>query len=89
LPQAAPKLADAIMEAVGTRLQQKPGDPGRSACGDNLFEPREDALRGSRQVRARGTSIALQLQKLPRLTIVASVLGAALAMGWAVKNRRR
>jgi NAD(P)-dependent dehydrogenase (short-subunit alcohol dehydrogenase family) len=89
LPQAAPRLADAIMEAVGTRVQQKPADAGSPSRQDNLFQPRDDALRGSQRVHARRTSIALQLQKLPQPAVVAGLLGAALAFDRLVSNRRR
>jgi NAD(P)-dependent dehydrogenase (short-subunit alcohol dehydrogenase family) len=89
LPQAAPRLADVIMEAVGTRVQQKPGDAGSPSRQDNLFEPRDDALRGSQRVHARRTSIALQLQKLPQPVAAAGLLGAAMVFGGLVKRRRR
>jgi NAD(P)-dependent dehydrogenase (short-subunit alcohol dehydrogenase family) len=81
MSQAAPRLTDVIMEALGTRAQQKPGDPGDGKRQDNLDEPRVDALRGSQHVHARGTSLALQLQKLPRPVVVAGVFGVALALG--------
>lgn len=88
LPQAAPRLADVIMEAVGTRVQQKPGDAGSPSRQDNLFEPRDDALRGSQRVHARRTSIALQLQKLPQPVAAAGLLGAAMVFGRLVRRRR-
>ncbi|ONF96547.1 SDR family oxidoreductase [Sphingomonas jeddahensis] len=89
LPQAAPRLADVIMEAVGTRVQQKPGDAGAPSRQDNLFEPRDDALRGSQRVHARRTSIALQLQKLPQPVAAAGLLGAAMVLGRLVRRRGR
>jgi NAD(P)-dependent dehydrogenase (short-subunit alcohol dehydrogenase family) len=90
LSRAAPRLADVIMEAVGTATQQKPGDPGDPARRDNLYEPRTDALRGSQHVHARGSSIALQLQKLPRSLLALALLGGAtaIALGNAVVKRR-
>ncbi|HEX8412262.1 MAG TPA: hypothetical protein VF637_00035, partial [Sphingomicrobium sp.] len=88
LPRAAPRLADAIMEAIGTRVQQKPGDAGSPSRQDNLFEPRDDALRGSQRVHARRSSIALQLQKLPQPALAAGLLGAALTLGRLVSRGR-
>ena len=81
--QAAPRLADAVMEAVGTRAQQKPDDAGDPARRDNLYEPRADALRGSQQVHARTSSVALQLQKLPQGLFTIGLIGAGtmLAVG--------
>ncbi|WP_375382664.1 SDR family oxidoreductase [uncultured Sphingomonas sp.] len=81
--QAAPRLADAVMEAVGTRAQQKPNDAGDPARRDNLYEPRADALRGSQQVHARTSSVALQLQKLPQGLFTIGLIGAGtmLAVG--------
>ncbi len=65
--QLAPRLTDAVMEAVGRVLQIKPGDAGRAAMHDNLYEPRQDGdTRGSQDVVVRRTSLALELQKLPR-----------------------
>jgi NAD(P)-dependent dehydrogenase (short-subunit alcohol dehydrogenase family) len=73
--QMAPRLTDLVMEAVGKPMQEKPGDPGRPARRDNLYEPREDgALRGSQSVYARRSSLALQAQKHRAAT-------AALALG--------
>lgn len=90
LSQAAPRLADLMMEAAGTRAQQKPDEPGDPARRDNLYDPRADALRGSQHVHARGASVALQLQKLPRSLITVGLLGAgaALVVGTRLARRR-
>ena len=90
LSQAAPRLADLIMEATGIRAQQKPDDPGDPTRRDNLYEPRADALRGSQHVHARGSSVALQLQKLPRSLITIGLLGAGavLVVGTRLARRR-
>lgn len=75
MSMVAPKATDLAMEVVGTRMQQRPSDPGDPARRDNLYEHRADgAVRGSQTVVARRTSVALQLQKLPP-----AVLGLALA----------
>jgi short-subunit dehydrogenase len=90
LPQAMPRLADRIMEAVGTAAQQKPGDPGDPRRRDNLYHPRPGALRGSQHVQARHSSIALQLQKLPGPIVALSLLGmgALLTVGRRATSRR-
>jgi NAD(P)-dependent dehydrogenase (short-subunit alcohol dehydrogenase family) len=90
LAQAAPRLTDKIMELTGKTLQQKPGDPGIRARRDNLYEARDDGLRGSLHVHARGSSVALQVQKLPRPMLALGLLGAgaAIAAGMAVRGRR-
>lgn len=88
LAQTAPRLTDRIMELAGRRLQQKPHDPGIPARRDNLHAPREDALRGSQDVRARGSSIALQVQKVPRPVLAIGVLATGMAVVAALKTRR-
>lgn len=90
MARAAPRLADVIMEGIGTRAQQKPGDAGDPTRRDNLYEPRTDALRGSQDVHARRSSIALQMQKLPQPLLALSLVaaGAALALGAVARNRR-
>lgn len=90
LAQVAPRLTDKIMELTGKTLQQKPGDPGIRARRDNLYEARDDGLRGSLDVHARGSSVALQVQKLPRPMLALGLLGAgaAIAAGMVVRSRR-
>jgi len=87
--QIAPGLTDAIMEMAGTELQQKPDDPGDPARRDNLYEPRADALRGSQRVRARRSSIALQLQKAGTPLAIATVLGTGAVLALAGRASRR
>jgi len=95
LAQAAPRLTDAIMERTGTSLQQKPGDAGDPARRDNLYHPRADALRGSQNVRARQSSVALQIQKAaqkagsPMLMLGMVGGGAALAVASRLLRARR
>jgi len=89
MSQAAPRLTDVIMETIGTRVQQKPADPGDAQRQDNLYEPRTDALRGSQHVHARRTSLALQLQKLPQPAMAIGVLGVAVAFGRIARGVRR
>jgi short-subunit dehydrogenase len=90
MARAAPRLTDAVMEVVGKVVQQKQNDPGDPARRDNLYDPRADGLRGSRDVIARRTSLAVQAQKLPLLGLGAgvAVIGAAIAFG-GVRLRRR
>jgi hypothetical protein len=82
LARLAPRLTDRVMEAAGARAQQRPGDPGDPARRDNLHAPRGDALRGSRPLRARGSSSLLQVQKRPIATLAAGLVatGAVLAV---------
>ena len=77
LAQSAPRLTDKIMELAGKTLQQKPGDPGMVERRDNLYEARDDGLRGSQDVHARGSSIALQVQNC----------GPTLALGCSARER--
>jgi short-subunit dehydrogenase len=86
LARIAPRLTDAIMEAVGTPMQQQPGDAGDPARRDNLHAPRVDALRGSRPVHARQSSVALQLQKHRGAVLAAGLLGTAIV---AARRHRR
>lgn len=90
LPQLMPRLADRILEKIGTVLQQKPGDPGDPRRRDNLYEPRPGALRGSQRVAARDSSVTLQLQKLPKPVLALSIfgVGALLAFGARAAVRR-
>ncbi len=90
LSQASPRLADLVMEAAGTRMQQMPDHPGDPARRDNLYEPRADGLRGSQPVHARRSSIALQMQKLagPLLAIGLVSASAAVAVGERMTRRR-
>jgi NAD(P)-dependent dehydrogenase (short-subunit alcohol dehydrogenase family) len=78
----APRATDLAMELVGTCIQQKPEDPGDPARRDNLYEHRPGAVRGSQNVVARRTSVALEIQKVPP-----AALGVALAVAGAVLAR--
>jgi NAD(P)-dependent dehydrogenase (short-subunit alcohol dehydrogenase family) len=89
LAQAAPGIADIIMKAVGTRAQQKPGDAGDPRRRDNLYRPRDDALRGSQEVTARNASLILQAQKLPRPLLAMGLAGATLALAFGVRAAAR
>ena len=88
LARAAPRLTDAIMDVAGTRLQQKPGDAGDPARRDNLYHPRSDALRGSQTVRARSSSVALQIQKAGSPMLVVGMLGGGAALAVAARMLR-
>jgi hypothetical protein len=80
LSQAAPRLTDFIMETVGTNVQQKPNDAGDPARRDNLYHPRADALRGSQNVHARQSSLALQIQKAASPLVMLALLGGGVLM---------
>jgi NAD(P)-dependent dehydrogenase (short-subunit alcohol dehydrogenase family) len=90
LAQIAPRVTDVIMEATGTTLQQKPGDPGDAARRDNLRHYRNDALRGSQNVHARRSSITLQIQKVPSPLLALAFMGAGATAAyklWASPRR--
>ena len=89
LARVAPRLTDAVMEVIGTRLQQQPDDAGDPARRDNLHAPRADALRGSRSVHARGSSIALQAQKRRGAVLVAGLIGVGAALAAARRRTAR
>lgn len=89
LGQMAPRLTDVIMEMAGTTLQQKPDDPGDATRRDNLHNPRTDALRGSQDVHARRSSVALQIQKAPAPFLALAVLGAGVSTLHCLRTRRR
>lgn len=82
--QVAPRLTDLAMEVIGTRMQQKPGDPGAADRRDNLHEPRSDgSVHGSQRVHTRKTSLALEAQKLPYVAGGAMALGVGALIGLA------
>lgn len=89
--QVAPRLTDLAMEVIGTRTQQKPGDPGEADRRDNLYEPRGDGqTHGSQRVHTRKTSLSLEAQKPPYLAggAVAPGLGALLGLSRVMLPRR-
>lgn len=79
--QVAPRLTDLVMEAIGTRMQQRPGDAGDTEARDNLDFPRKDGREhGSQDVATRETSLLLEIQKLP-MGVPLMVAGTGLAIG--------
>ena len=91
LSRAAPRIADRLMESAGIKVQQMPSDAGDPARRDNLNGPRIDALRGSQNVHARGSSVMLQVQKAPSrvLGLAALSIGAAVFIAKRVSEARR
>jgi len=86
----APRITDRIMELIGAPMQQKPGDPIDPSRADNLYQPREDALRGSQDVAARKHSLAVQVQKLPPVVALTGLAGLVVSgVALAVKAGRR
>ena len=80
--RAAPRLTDFVMEAVGTRMQQKPAEPGDPQRRDNLYEPKADGQRrGSQDVGARRSSFTLQVQKYPVRAGLMALVALAIAGG--------
>jgi NAD(P)-dependent dehydrogenase (short-subunit alcohol dehydrogenase family) len=89
--QVAPRLTDLAMEAIGTRIQQKPGDAGKPDRRDNLHEPRSDGqIHGSQHVHTRRTSLTLEAQKLPYVAagVVALGVGALVGLSRLLLPRR-
>jgi len=89
MARAAPRLTDRIMEIVGRRMQQKPGDAGEPGRRDNLYDARDDALRGSQTLHARHSSLAVQVQKLPKAAAGIVLIGAGVALAMNIASRRR
>jgi NAD(P)-dependent dehydrogenase (short-subunit alcohol dehydrogenase family) len=87
----APRATDVMMELLGTRVQQKRGDPGDPARRDNIYEHRADgALQGSQDVGARRTSLVVQIQKLPPAAVGLSLAAAgALLIKLAARSNKR
>ncbi|MET1755664.1 SDR family oxidoreductase [Novosphingobium sp. RD2P27] len=80
--QVAPRLTDLVMEAVGTRVQQRAADVQDSTKRDNLYEPRSDGkVCTDQHVMMRHHSLALQVQKLPKLGWIGLGVATALATG--------
>lgn len=88
LALGAPRLTDRIMEIVGRPMQQRADDTEIPDRRDNLYEPSVDALRGSQDVHARGSSLAVQAQKVPKRAIGMLLIGGAAAMAMTVRARR-
>jgi NAD(P)-dependent dehydrogenase (short-subunit alcohol dehydrogenase family) len=94
--QAAPRMTDLIMEAVGRRLQQD-HDPSQSSDAedsgkrDNLYEPRSDGeVCTDQDVFMRRHSLAVQVQKLPKLGWIGlAAAGSAIAGARALARGRR
>ena len=75
--QLAPRITDLVMEAIGTRMQQEPGDAGDPAMRDNLYRPKADGeVSGTQNNWVRRSSVAVALQKPSR----GMWLGAAAAI---------
>jgi NAD(P)-dependent dehydrogenase (short-subunit alcohol dehydrogenase family) len=82
LGQLAPRFTDRIMEAVGPRVQQRPGEPEDPAKRDNLYEARADGSETTGQhVWMRQTSVVVQAQKVPRSAWAAALLAAGALAG--------
>lgn len=89
--QIAPRLTDIAMEVIGTRIQQKPGDPGDPSRRDNLYEARSDGTtHGSQKVHARSSSLILEAQKLPFAAggLIALGVGAIVGLSRAATPKR-
>lgn len=88
--QIAPRLTDWVMEAVGTRIQQRPGEDGDPAMRDNLYGPRKDGtVVDSRNLPRRHSSLMVKAQQVPGVTWLGLGLaaGAFGVIGKAVSRR--
>ncbi|QQV76679.1 SDR family NAD(P)-dependent oxidoreductase [Sphingomonas aliaeris] len=89
LARAAPRVTDRIMEAVGRKLQQRTEKQDNPERRDNLYEPRADALRGLPNVHVRESSLAVQMQKLPKRAVGMVLVGGAAALAMTIRARAR
>jgi NAD(P)-dependent dehydrogenase (short-subunit alcohol dehydrogenase family) len=83
----APKLTDYAMEVLA-KPTQATSDPGRAERRDNLYEPREDLSERSslKGPAPRGSSLLLEAQMNPGITV--AVTGAAAAVAAAMAGTR-
>ncbi len=83
----APRAVDWVSARVG-RFSQTTNDPGEPSRRDNLYQPREDMHeRSSLHPLTRRTSLALEAQLHPGVTMAAVAGLAALALGSARRGR--
>lgn len=88
--QVAPRTTDMVLEAIGTRIQQKPDDPGDPARRDNLYASRADGrVHGSQHSFMRRTSLAVEAQKISQLTWVGITTGIGLLALARSRAKRR
>ncbi|WP_431470185.1 SDR family oxidoreductase [Sphingosinithalassobacter sp. LHW66-3] len=75
----AKRASDAAMKAFGRRLQTDEHQPAPPATKDNLYEPREDgSIDGHQDYYVRRTSLFLEAQKRPALTLLTATAGLGL-----------
>ncbi len=90
ISNAMPRLTDLVIEALGSRIQRSPQNPGDRAMRDNLYEPRKDGVVHTTQnLKMRKSSLLVKAQKRPRAMWVASAIGIAcsLLVGGSRKQR--
>jgi len=88
--QLAPRMTDLVMEAIGTRIQQRPQASDDAETRDNLYEPRADGnVCTDQDVAMRRHSLVLEAQKLPRLGLLGLGFGLAGAMLTGARALRR
>lgn len=77
----AKRASDAAMKALGRRLQTDKHQPAPPATRDNLYEPREDgSIDGHQDYYVRRTSLFLEAQKRPALTLLTAAAGLGLLL---------
>jgi NAD(P)-dependent dehydrogenase (short-subunit alcohol dehydrogenase family) len=88
--QVAPRMTDLVMEAMGSRMQQRSGAIDDPAKRDNLYEPRADGeVCTDENLAMRRHSFVLQAQKLPSLGFIGLGLAGGLIAGARAMARRR
>ncbi|WP_188053783.1 SDR family oxidoreductase [Sphingosinithalassobacter sp. CS137] len=77
----AKRATDAAMKALGRRLQTDEHQPAPPATKDNLYEPRQDgSIDGHQDYYVRRTSLLLEAQKQPALTLLTAAAGLGLLL---------
>lgn len=77
----AKRATDGAMKLIGRRLQTDRHQPAPPAARDNLYEPREDgSIDGHQDYYVRRSSLLLEAQKRPVLSMLAAAAGIGLLL---------
>ena len=84
----AKRASDAAMQMLGRRLQTDEHQPAPPETRDNLYEPRQDgSIEGHQDYYVRRTSLLLEAQKRPALTLLAAAAGVGLLLLPGISRR--